>query len=513
MTKRKYLRRRLLALAPALVIAVVAIGLLTGGGGKPPPDDAAAYVPQSAALYLHLNTDRSGSGWDRASALARKLPIFAQVRDRLLTSARVPAGDLRLDNGAAWLGNEAAYAQLPGAKAGQALPLLVLKTKDESAARAALARFRTVGTYRGLTLYDVGGSRAALDQGYVVFGSERALRAAVDARAGSQRSLAASSTYSKLRGKLPNDRLAHAWLTAPAIQRYAAGPMRLLAGAAGLGQLRDAVVAFSPRGDDFSLSVRGDASGAGVCPAGGGADALANRAPERPALFAGTARLDCVVRQALTAGGGTGFGRTLARFVGLAKSSSGLDLARDLLPLLSKPASLVIDPGASQPAVTLSVHDVGKGKGIGLVGRLQPALVKLVSPEQAGDTPGFSSGTVAGQRTLSTRLTSSLGLEYAEVDGDLVVSNGPQGIAAAAKGKHLKDNGDYGKLLSHRPKGAASVLFLDFDKLLALADQAGLARNPAYAAVRDDLQKIGAAGAYVAREGEQLNAEASFRNP
>ena len=78
---------------------------------------------------------------------------------------------------------------------------------------------------------------------------------------------------------------------------------------------------------------------------------------------------------------------------------------------------------------------------------------------------------------------------------------------------HLAQTKDFKTVLGSRPKATSAVVFLDLQKLLALADQAGLGSNPTYAAVRDDLKKIGAAGAVLSREGNDIDAELRLKNP
>ncbi|MBX5469253.1 MAG: hypothetical protein IRZ21_05070 [Thermoleophilaceae bacterium] len=513
MTRTAQLWRRLAVAAPAVAIAVVAVALLTGGGGGSPPDGAARRVPGNALLYLHLAADRSSEAWARAAGLARRLPLLAQARDRLLALALAPAAGLRLDRAAgSWLGGEAAYAELPGGGGEHVLPLLVAEARYEGGARKALARFPRRGGYRGTRFYDLGRSRAALDSGWLLVGPERALRAALDTGAGRVPALADERAYARLTAALPRERIAHAWLGAGAIRRYAARPVALLADAAGAGPVRAAALAFTPGAGRFQLDVRALASGSGGCPPEGDAGALARRAPAAAAAFVAVSRLDCVLARALPAATGGGLGGALAGLATLARGG-GADLVRESLPLLSRPAALALTPGAGQPRLTLALGGVPKGKGIELVGRLQPALARLVGAAGEGEAPGYSTRRVAGVTAFTSRLNSALTLDYAEIGGDLVVANGPGAIAAAATGRSLEDDGDYRQLLGDRPDGPASVVFLDFDRLLALADRAGLARNPAYAAVRGDIHEIGAAGAYVARDGEQLNAELLFRNP
>jgi Protein of unknown function (DUF3352) len=509
-------RRRILAALPILAIAAAAIGLLTGGGTASAPDDAAQFVSANAVVYVHLTSNRGSEGWHRGVDLAKKLPLLDRVRVQMLGATLGPLGKLDADRDVMpWLGDEAAYAELPVTGPARAGQLVVLKAKDQVRARAAL-RDHDKGSapdYRGANVYDMGaGNFAAMTaDGWLVFGASPTVRAALDTKAGRQPELSKARDYAALSSKLPGDRLVSAYLSTAGVRRYAGQPMALLAGVAGTGPARAAEIAFTPKKDHFQLNVRAVSSGAGNCRPEGKGNALTGRAPAKPALFVSVSGLDCVLAQSLGVSN-IGLARGIAHFADLAKKS-GVDFGRTVLPLLSKSSAIVVNPGATQPQLTLGVSDVPKGKGLSTVGLLQPAIAAMLDPARRGDTPGFQTGEVKGVKTLSSQLTPALALDYAEKDGDLIVSNGALGIGQAFNGKHLSDDGDFKKLLGDAPKDATSLVFSDLDKLLALADQAGLAQNPAYAAVRDDLGRIGKAGGYVAREGQQIDAEFSFKNP
>jgi len=183
---------------------------------------------------------------------------------------------------------------------------------------------------------------------------------------------------------------------------------------------------------------------------------------------------------------------------------------KDLLPLLGGDSALSITPG---PTITLEAGDVPAQQSLNTVGRLQPALIKMLDPERGGSTPNFSAQNVNGVNALTATLTPGLQLSYGMLGNDLVMSTALSGIADAKKGAHLDQSGDFKTVLGQRPKTTSALVFLDLEKLLALADQAGLGSNPTYAAVRDDLKKIGAAGAVLSREGNDIDAELRLKNP
>jgi hypothetical protein len=202
-------------------------------------------------------------------------------------------------------------------------------------------------------------------------------------------------------------------------------------------------------------------------------------------------------------------GKALTAFSAQA-GKSGVNVDRELLPLLGGDSGLSITPG---PTITLEAGDVPAQESLNVLGRLQPTLIKLLNPEAGGSTPAFTAQNVNGVNALTASLTPGLQLSYAAFDGDLVLSTALSGVAEANKGDHLAQTKDFKLVLGSRPKATSAVVFLDLEKLLALADQAGLGSNPTYAAVRDDLRKIGAAGAVLSRQGNVIDAELRLKNP
>lgn len=510
-TKRKYLVRRIVACA--VIAAVLGVGLARafGGGSTPaPPDRAAAFVPKGALVYLNLGTNRGSGNWKHTAAAMRKLPLLGQLRDALLgATANSVLGRLQLDRDVEpWLGNEAAYASLPGNSQG----LLILRVRDEKAALRAIGS--SSESYRGVRLSDVGGgSVAGITQGWALIGTRDAVRQAIDLRSSAGGSLASDPAYNHLIDGLPRERVLNGWLSGSWLQSHLSTPVKLLAGATRASGIQAAAFSFGDDGKRLQVGFRGQA-GPGT-PAGGGcngesgtSDGLFSKAPARPALFLGLGGAECILRQ-MMASPGSAIGRALNGFAARAQKA-GVNVDRELLPLLGGDSALSVSPG---PTITLDAGEVPADQGMNVLGRLQPALIDLLQPERGGTTPGFSAQRVNGVTALTADLTPGLQLSYAATGGDLLVSTALSGIAQAGKGRHLDQSKDFKLVLGDRPKAPSAVLFLDLQKFLALADEAGLGSNPTFSAVRDDLGKIGAAGAVLAREGNDIDAELRLKNP
>jgi hypothetical protein len=510
-TQRRYLVRRVAA--STLVAAAIAFGLVrafAGGFTQPPPDGAAAFVPRGALVYLNLHTDRGGGEWKRTTAALGKLPVFSQLRDLLVRQATTGTlGGLTFQRDVRpWLGDEAAFAELPEGK------LLVLQPRKERAAQAALVRVsHSTERYRGLALHDLGGGDVAIVVGgYALLGQRAAVRAALDAAATKGASLASDKTYEDLRGGLPQSRVVTGYVSAQWIRAHLSGPAGLLSAAAQAPSIQAAAISFGAASKRLEVALRGRTGpGRSACTGQGDGSTMLATAPARPALFLGLENAQCLVRD-LMALPRSGIGKAL-RTLAVAAQRSGINLGTQLLPLLKGDTALTITPGQAAPTFTLDVAGAKAAQGIGLLGRLQPVLAGLLSRDSQGEAPGFATSRVAGVNVLTAQLTPALQLSYAAFNGHLLLSNSVRGIAAVRNGHHLDDSSDFKTVLRDRPNHPSALVFLDLEKLLALADQAGLGSNPIYSAFRDDLQKIGAAGAVLTREGNDIDAELRLKNP
>ena len=510
-TKRKYLVRRLVACT--VVAALLGVGLaraFSGGSTPAPPDRAAAFVPKAALVYLNLGTDRGSANWKHTAAAMQKLPLLGQLRDALLGATTGSLlGHLRLERDVEpWVGNEAAYASLPGNSQG----LLILRVRDPKKA------LRSIGTstesYRGVGLSDLGGgSVAGLTEGWALIGTRDAVHQAIDLRSSPNGSLASDQGYNHLTDGLPHERVLNGWLSGAWLNSHLSTAVKLVTGATRASGIQSAAFSFGDDGKLLRVGFRGQAiPGA---PAGGGCsgetgttDEIFAKAPARPALFLGLGGAECVLRQVM-ASPGSAIGRALNSFAARAQKA-GVNVDRELLPLLGGDSALSVTPG---PTITLDAGEVPPDQGMNVLGRLQPALIDMLQPERDGTTPSFGAKQVNGVTALTADLTPGLHLSYAAMGGDLLVSTALSGIGQAGKGQHLDQSKDFKLVLGDRPKQPSAVLFLDLKKFLALADDAGLGSNPTFSAIRDDLGKIGAAGAVLSREGNDIDAELRLKNP
>ena len=316
-----------------------------------------------------------------------------------------------------------------------------------------------------------------------------------------QRSLAVTPDYEEMLGELGSQRLATVFLARPAT-----GFLRSLD-----PTVDAAAAAADVDGDSLRVRARVRHEGEpGPCAAIAGED-LADIADPEAALYLEVPSIACALRG--LADRSEEVDTALRRLGRVAERSGGVSLRQDLLPLLDHRGALIATPGEAAPALTLVVDDVDETRALDVFARLQPALIRLLGARELGQAPTFGAADVEGITAATAHLAPGLELSYAAWDRRLVVSTALAGIAAVRRAKGLPGTDGFDAVLDDRPGALSALVFLDLNQLLTLGEQAGLAEDPRYLAIRDDLQKLRAAGAVVSREGEFTTAELTFQIP
>ncbi len=314
-------------------------------------------------------------------------------------------------------------------------------------------------------------------------------------------SLAVTPEYDEMLGELGSQRLATLFLARPAT-----GFLRSLDPTA-----EEAAAAADVDGDSLRVRARVRHEGEpGQCAALAGED-LVDIADPDAALYLEVPSIRCVLR-ALTERFDD-VDAVLRRLGRLAEELGGVSFEDELLPLLDHRGALIATPGEPAPALTLVVDDVDETQALDVFARLQPALIRMLGARELGQAPTFGSAEVEGITAATAHLAPGLELSYAAWDRRLVVSTALDGIAAVRQAKGLPGTDGFDAVLDDRPDELSALVFLDLNQLLTLGEQAGLAEDPRYLAIRDDLQKLRAAGAAVWREGEFTTAELTFQIP
>lgn len=525
-------RRRLLLLAAAIaaIAAAVVVFLVERGGeeDRPPATAAAQVVPADALFYFHLSTDADRPAVKRALEVGRRFPSYPDLRTTLL--GRLSGGralDFERDV-RPWLGDEAALALLDTGRP-TAGSLVVLAVADVRRARSfvkGLAQPTRSVTHRGVAVDVYGGVAVAFHRARLLIGQLASVRAAIDVAAGARPSLARAAMFRRATSELPPGRVLDAFLTAEDVRRVLA-PQGGLIGA--VGTLLD-----DPRLQATELALTVEDPGARLTarslltrPRRGRARAssfdseLVGDMPRSALAYLGLRGLDRAVGPILTALGAApgGVGELLRQVGGDVARRAGVDVQRDLLPVFRDEVALVVTPRVPAPVLTLVARARDERAASEALGRLRGPLARLLEPrgeESSGQVPVFRERDVGGVKAYGISLGPSAELIYAVFDGKVVVSTSPAGIRAVRSGKgSIEDADGFRATLGARPGTVSSLVFLDFNQLLTLAEQTGLNDSPTYVRVRDDLRRIRALGAATTASGggDETTSELRFQIP
>ena len=108
----------------------------------------------------------------------------------------------------------------------------------------------------------------------------------------------------------------------------------------------------------------------------------------------------------------------------------------------------------------------------------------------------------------SLQISPSVDLSYGIFDGKLVISTQPEGISQVrSSGDSLAGTSGYQAAVDRLPDRVSALVFLNLDEVLGLAQQAGLAEDPLYASLSEDISHLQSLGLAVRGSDEQLRSE------
>jgi hypothetical protein len=523
-----YARRRLVALGAAIVLAAgvaVAVAALVGGGDSAPATGTARLVPASALAFVHLSTDAGRAGTRRAAALLRKFPTLEALGRRIVGALSRTGRGLGVDYGrdiAPWIGNEAALA-LVDVGNGVASSEIVVGVHDRAGARGFLGRLgrpARTSVVGGVEVSDYGGQAVAFVSGYLVTGPDAVVREAIALGAGHGAALADAGPYRRAIAGAPAGRVLDAYASAAGVRRVLA-PSGGLLGALGtlLGRpgLEGAYLAVTARAHSAEVHVH-EALAPGARPPAPFAPTLAAAAHAPAVAFLDATGLDrrlpgllALARSSsLTAGLGPLLGRIAAALRG-----AGVDLRRDVAPLVAGETAVILTPNQPLPTLTMVARTSDEARARTMLASLQGPLARVLGAATAGSgtVPTFTQHVVAGAVAYRLRINPALEVDYAVANGRIVVSTSLNGIAAAMGGKGSLAGDSKFRSVIGGPKRVTSVLFLDLDQLLRLGAQTGLDQDPQFLAVRKDLRRVHAVGLTASSGEAQTTAELSLQIP
>jgi hypothetical protein len=562
------LRRAIAGLAAVAVVGaaiwLIAIPALPcqfpGGDSCPPADDAADLVPGEALVYLHANVDPDSEQYEQAAALADRVPTIVQQLIAALPGLDETAIDYRRDV-APWLEGEAAATVLSagGERVEQAL---LLEIGDEQGAQRFAEQLTgqnaSTEDYREVSVRGDDDLSTAEVGGFLVAGPGEAVRGVIDTELGEARSLEGSEPAHAVSDELPDDSLAEAYVSADGAQDLfrAGAPLGAFEAFVNTDASRGAGAALVAENDGFELETHsvvdpqrletspgffdafasfepglaGELSAGALVYLGIGDPEqsvealLAQAAAEAPQLVSGfeefserveeVGKLN-VEKELLTLLGGEaaiaieppgetpgGGGQTGGPGEEESEVPEGLDLGEGLPPGAAPPGEL---PFSGVPYLELVAEDVDEEEAREVLADLQVPISKALDPDESGQAPVFEGGDVEGVTVRSLRVSPTVNLTYALFDGKLVVATDPAGVREVRAGSdNLDDSDAYERATEGFPDELSALLYLNLTDLITLAEQEGLASDPAYALFAPEVQELEALGLAVTRSEEGI---------
>jgi hypothetical protein len=490
-----------------------------------PSNDTIAYVPRDAALYVHLTMNGDSHQWDLEQNLAKELPNFTALLQSDTKTLAGPTGrPLDLSGEVLpWVKDDLALVRVPGPK-GTTPETYIAGVGDSEKANAFLNGLSAGGGgtpssvgEASLTVYrdDFATARSA-DQ--VLFGNELAVRAALMSKAGQAPRLEGSA-QDHAREALPDVRFAEVYLSRAGVQRFlpptATGASQLdtfvdygaTSGMAVGARARDDGVQVNLVSElDPQLEQRSPTVFASLPEFEPG---LADEAGPRALGYIGVGELGPAINNALaTAGAGAqGLAGSLRALAQRLQKEAGVDPLKDLLPALGGQAALVAEPTGALPYASLIIDGVDEQKAADALASLQGPLLRSLG-SGGGQVPSFRTTEVDGVPVHSVQVSPGVDLSYAIFDGKLVVSTQPQGISQVrSSGDSLAGTGAFEDATHRLPDRVSALVFLNLDEVLGLAQQAGLAENPLYASLSEDISRVGSLGLAVRGSDHELQSE------
>jgi hypothetical protein len=490
-----------------------------------PSNDTIAYAPRNAVIYAHVTVNSNSHQWDLAGDLRDDLPNLTALIQSDTNSLAAPGGrpiDLSHDV-LPWAKDDLALLGVPGPK--KTTPeAYIVGIGDSDKANAFAASLSPGGKTKqaklggaALTVYS-NGFATARSGDQLLFGNAAAVRAALAAKAGQLPRLEGSDQDSAREG-LPDVRLAEVYLSR-------LGALRLLGGRPGTATQLGTFVDYGAT-TGMAASARARDDGVEVNLVSELDPMLEQRSPTvfaalpqfEPLLadeagsgalgYIGVGELGPALNRALaTAGSGAqGLAGSLRSLAQDLQKKAGVDPLKDLLPALGGQAALVAEPTEGVPYASLIVAGVDEDKATAALAALQGPLVRSLGTG-GPKVPSFQSKDVDGVTVHSLQISPGVDLSYAVFAGKLVISTQPEGIAQVRSGGgSLADTGAYEDATDRLPDRVSALVFLNLDEVLGLAQRAGLAEDPLYASLSEDISHVQSLGLAVSGSDEELRSE------
>ncbi|MGH2924035.1 MAG: DUF3352 domain-containing protein [Solirubrobacterales bacterium] len=529
---------KLRIVAVAAVLAIYGVVKFAPIGGIPceisvanecaPPNETVDLVPADALLYAHFTLDDDSTQFERAS------DAFDELSDlRTILAAELP-GAIPAPSGATidpeadllpWAERDLALALLPGGQ-DTANPVLIAGVADREAADAFVAKIAPAGAEptedkqgeATLDVYPGGFAASYLEQG-LVLGDEPAVRAVLDADAGTIPSLP-DAEEGDVRDELPEARFAEVYLSREGVQRLlsgrggAAAQLETFVDYGATAGMAAAAVAKED-GIEVELVSDLDPKLTEQSPSFFSAlpdfePGLADEAGSRAIGYVGVGELGPSLNDLLAEAGegATGLPASLQALAAQLETEVGVDPLRDLLPILGGEAAVVAEPTDGVPFASLIVDDVDEDRAAEALAALQKPLLSSLRGGGRGRVSAFTESDVDGVTVRSIQLSPTVNLAYALFDGKLVISTDPAGVEQVrADSEALAESKPFERVDDHLPDQVSALVFLNLDELFGQVTRTDLVEDPFFANLSVLFDNASALGLAVNGEADRISSD------
>ncbi len=504
--------RLLRSAAGLLAAAAVTVLAACGGSGGDPSADPAALVPARAPVYVEANLKPGDDVEELAQKLSGEEDPGGAIKRAIEKEARENDKSFKYaDDIEPWLGDRAAFF-LVGLRTGGDSPVgLVMPTEDADKAKEFLERsLRRAGedgekpqvverTHRD-TKYLVDTSDdegVAIIDDYAVFGSDAALKGAIDAREGE--SLSESSEYDKARKSVEEDKVGFVYVRLS--QLFSGlGPQGAAARQAlsGLGETFAAGLdgdANAIKVDSTSLGVDGEAVGPG------GPGKVFSQLPASSWAAAGVADFGGQLQRAIeqfTQLGALG-GQDPEQLLDQLEAQLGIDPRRDLAAWMGDVGFFVF---GDKPA-ELGGGLVATTKDAAATRRSIPRLATFLERvANVRSRPLNRGGVDTGVTLTAPQLPLPIHMALTDDDRFIVAVTDPALEQTLRTTDPLGENQAFKDAAGALGGGLEPTFFVDFEPIRSLVDATGAGDDKNVAQIRKGLDKLTTLVAGTKREGE-----------
>ena len=491
----RLLRPAAAALAAAATVSVLAA--CGGGSGGDPAADPAAVVPAGAAVYFETNLKPGEDVEELAKKLSGEDDPGGAIKRAIEKEARETDKDFKFSEDVdPWLG-ERLGVFVPRVQAGDSPAAIIAPTEDADKAKEFLeAELRSPGedgekpqvverTHRDTkylvdTTDDEG---VAIVDDYAVFGSDAAIKGALDASEGE--SLAESSEYEKARDAVESDQVGFVYLRLSQIFS-SLGPQGAAARQVfkGFGD----TIAVGLNGDPSTITVESAALGVSE---GGGPAGPGEVLPQLPAnawVAAGVADVGARITQAIEQFSQLGAlgGQDPEQLLDQLEAQLGIDPRRDLAAWMGDVGFFAFGdtPAEIGGGMVATVKDAGAAR------KALPRITRFLRQVADVRTQPLSQGGVDSGVTLSSpQLPLPVHLALTDDDRFVVAVTDAALEEALDASEPLGESAAF-KEAAGKLEGLEPSLFLDFAPLVELLDATGQGSDPTVARLRKGLERL-----------------------